>query len=92
MKFILAVFAALFLASCATKTVYVPTIVKQPLPLAPDVGTCGDLKQIPLDAIQLSTVLSVVSENYAQYHTCRASADAWTAWYAAQQKLQGNDK
>lgn len=47
---------------------------------------CPDLKDVqPTD--KLSDVLKVVTENYGQYHECRAKVDAWVEWYKTQKSI-----
>jgi hypothetical protein len=48
--------------------------------------SCPDLKQTQ-NTSKLSDVLSVVVENYGQYHECRLKADSWMDWYKTQKQI-----
>lgn len=48
--------------------------------------SCPDLKQTP-NTNKLSEVLTVVVENYGQYHECRLKADSWLDWYKQQKQI-----
>lgn len=48
--------------------------------------SCPDLKQTP-NTNKLSEVLTVVVENYGQYHECRLKADSWMDWYKQQKQI-----
>lgn len=47
---------------------------------------CVDLKDTP-ETTKLSEVISVVVDNYMQYHECRIKTDAWIEWYNSQKKI-----
>jgi len=47
---------------------------------------CPELKQTQPTS-KLSDVLKVVTDNYGQYHECRAKADAWIEWYKIQKEI-----
>jgi hypothetical protein len=47
---------------------------------------CPDLKQIEKTE-QLSKVIEVVTDNYAQYHECRTKVNYWIDWYNTQKKI-----
>lgn len=62
--------------------------VKRNFPEVPQEITvaCPELKEVqPTD--KLSDVLKVVTENYGQYHECRAKVDAWNEWYQTQKDI-----
>ena len=63
--------------------------VKIQFPDAPDkVNTqCSNLKEVPINTAKLSDVISTVTDNYNQYHECRAKVDAWIEWYATQRQI-----
>lgn len=64
------------------------TPVKRTFPEVPPeiMVACPELKQIqPTE--KLSEVLTVVTENYGQYHECRAKVDAWVDWYNTQKTI-----
>jgi hypothetical protein len=48
--------------------------------------TCPDLKQTQSTS-KLSDVLTVVVENYGQYHECKVKADSWMEWYKTQKSI-----
>ena len=47
---------------------------------------CPDLKQTEPTA-KLSEVLKDVTDNYSQYHECRAQVDSWIEWYKTQKQI-----
>jgi hypothetical protein len=74
------IMCCLILAGCVTTPVArefpnIPPALKQ---------KCGELILVPLGTTKLSDVITVVTENYAQYNGCKALNDAWSAWYAEQ--------
>lgn len=73
------------LSGC-TSTV-VPLIPKFPEPPGELLTSCPDLKELAADTDRLSMILSVVSENYGQYHQCRLKNDTWREWYQAQRRI-----
>ena len=81
MKLIALLFPIL-LAGC------VATPVKRNFPEVPPelMTACPDLKQVEKTE-QLSKVISVVVDNYAQYHECRVKVDAWIDWYTTQKRI-----
>ena len=48
---------------------------------------CPPLTQINPADHQLSSLLEVVTANYAQYYECKNRADGWTQWYDNQKKI-----
>lgn len=48
---------------------------------------CPALKTVEPGTEQLSKVLSVVVDNYSQYHECKIKVDTWIEWYNAQKKI-----
>lgn len=49
--------------------------------------SCPDLKTIEKGTTQLSKVITVVTENYSQYHECKVKVDAWMEWYKTQKQI-----
>lgn len=47
---------------------------------------CPDLAKVKPEA-KLSDVILTVSNNYTQYHECRAKVDAWNEWYKNQKEV-----
>jgi uncharacterized membrane protein len=74
----------IFLVGCSTT---VP--VKRNFPEVPPelMKTCPALKTVEQDTKQLSKILSVVTDNYAQYHECKIKVDSWIEWYNAQKEI-----
>jgi hypothetical protein len=62
--------------------------VKRNFPEIPPVleQTCVDLKIVP-NTTKLSTVLEVVTENYAMYRECQIKSETWLEWYRTQKKI-----
>ena len=54
-----------------------PSVLEQP---------CADLKIVP-DTTKLSTVLEIVTENYALYQECQLKTETWMEWYRTQKKI-----
>lgn len=48
---------------------------------------CPSLKNMPPNTVKLSEALTVISDNYFQYHECRAKVDLWIEWYKLQKKI-----
>lgn len=83
MKYLI-IAAAIGLTACSTT---VP--VKRTFPEVPEELTqqCPDLKSVPEGTTQLSDVISVVADNYAQYKECQIKTDLWKDWYEKQRKI-----
>lgn len=62
--------------------------VKRNFPDVPQelMSACPDLKQVEKTE-QLSKVISVVTENYTQYHECKLKVDLWAEWYKTQKQI-----
>lgn len=48
--------------------------------------SCPDLQLVPDDA-KMSTVVRVVTDNYAQYHECKNKIDTWIEWNKSQKEI-----
>lgn len=85
MKLLLLVPVAVLLTGCLSTT----APVKRNFPEVPAelMAACPDLKQINKGTEQLSKVITVVTENYTQYHECRVKVDNWILWYNSQKKI-----
>ncbi len=85
MKILLALIPAFLLTGCFTTTVP----VKRNFPEVPAelMATCPDLKKVDKGTEQLSKVITVVTENYTQYHECRNKVDVWNEWYKNQKEV-----
>lgn len=88
MKKLLLLSIFLLVTGCAST---VP--VKMSFPEVPeDLKTaCADLKDTE-PTTKLSEVLTVVTQNYGQYHECRIKMDAWIEWYNTQKTIFNNVK
>ena len=74
--------AVLVLAGCSS----VP--VARHFPDVPDELkiACPDLQETE-QTTKLSEVITVVTNNYSQYHECRVKVDIWIDWYNSQKKI-----
>ena len=74
----------LLLAGCSTT---VP--VARKFPEIPDSfkEPCIPLEQIKQDTTKLSDVITVVTENYMEYHRCSDKVDMWIEWYSLQKEI-----
>lgn len=83
MKRLLVLVPAFLLAGCLA------TPVKREFPKVPEELTvaCPDLKTVDTETTKLSTVITVVTDNYATYHECRLKVDAWRDWYKTQKEI-----
>ncbi len=65
------------------------TPVKRTFPEVPKevMQACPDLKTVEEGTTKLSEVLKVVTANYAQYHECKITVDAWIEWYTTQKDI-----
>lgn len=83
MKTILALIPVLFLTACLS------TPVKRTFPDVPQelLTACPSLEQVNPATTQLSEVVRVVTENYAQYHECRVKVETWIEWYRTQRSI-----
>jgi len=74
----------LLLAGCSTT---VP--VARKFPEVPDVlmAPCPPLTQIKEGTTKLSEVITVVTDNYFEYHKCSNKNDLWMEWFKAQKEI-----
>ena len=74
----------LLLAGCSTT---VP--VARKFPEIPDSfkDACPPLTQIKQDTTKLSEVITVVTDNYMEYHKCSDKVDMWIEWYSLQKEI-----
>ncbi len=63
--------------------------VKRNFPGVPEelMKACPALKTVDPGTEQLSKVVGVVADNYAQYHECKIKVDGWIEGYNAQKKI-----
>jgi hypothetical protein len=86
MKQLLALLIPLvILTGCDDKSV--PVVVKFPNVPAELLEACPDLKEVNPNTTKLSEVISVVADNYTEYHECRLKVDDWITWYKAQKSI-----
>lgn len=83
MKLIAILLSSLLLTGCLT------TPVKRNFPEIPDElkVACPDLKEVDTNTTKLSEVISVVTVNYSEYHSCKVKVDAWIEWYKTQKEI-----
>ena len=76
--------AVVLVTGCSTS---VP--VQRTFPAVPqELNTaCAELKTIEPGTTRLSGVISVVSENYADYHLCSERVLLWQEWYQKQREI-----
>ena len=74
----------LALSGCATS---VPVTMNFPQVPEDLKIACPDIKLVDPATTKLSTVVSVVSENYGQYQECQIKVNAWVQWYDSQKKI-----
>lgn len=48
---------------------------------------CPELQETDPSTTKLSEVITVVTNNYSQYHECRAKVDTWIEWYNSQKQI-----
>ena len=74
----------LLLTGCSTT---VP--VARKFPEIPDSfkTPCASLSQIKEGTTKLSEVITVVADNYAEYHLCSDKVDMWIEWYSLQKEI-----
>ena len=74
----------LLLAGCSTTVPVkrnfpeVPSVLKEP---------CVELAQLKQDTTKLSEVITVVTDNYMEYHKCSSKVDMWIEWYSSQKEI-----
>ena len=79
----LSVVCLMLLSACTT----VPVKIKFPEVPQELREPCPPLAQVNPADHQLSSLLEVVTANYAQYYECKNRADGWTQWYDNQKKI-----
>ena len=82
MKILAVILASLTLTACVTP-------VKRNFPEVPEElrKACPGLEQVDPKTTQLSEVVRVVTDNYAQYHECKVKVDSWIEWYNTQKSI-----
>jgi hypothetical protein len=82
MKRLALLLVVVMLVGCST----VPVARKFPDVPKELMESCSDLKQTQ-STNKLSEILTVVVENYGQYHECKIKADSWMDWYNTQKQI-----
>lgn len=79
--FLLSLSLVIFLSGCVTP-------VKRNFPPIPESlkTQCETLLTVP-QTDKLSVVLSIVVDNYSQYHECSIKVDSWIKWYNEQKTI-----
>jgi uncharacterized protein YcfL len=75
---------SLLLAGCSTTVPVARKFPKIPQELKEQ---CAPLAQIKTETTKLSEVITVVTDNYTEYHKCNAKVDMWIEWYMKQKKI-----
>jgi hypothetical protein len=83
MKKLLLILPVVLLSGCLTTAPVKRTFPEVPQEL---MQACPDLKQTD-DTTKLSEVIKVVTQNYAEYHECKAKVDTWIEWYSTQKQI-----
>ncbi len=84
MKRLLVLIPFLLLLGCEED---VPVVAKWP-DIPADLKTaCPGLQEVKEGTTKLSEVITVVTDNYSQYHECQVKVDAWLEWYQSQKKI-----
>lgn len=84
MKVLLTLPLALLLSGCL---VSVPVKPKFPEPIADLMKSCPELKEVAPGTTKLSETITVITQNYGEYHLCKAKVDSWIEWYNEQKKI-----
>lgn len=81
----------LLISGCASKP---PLVVKPPFPDTVDElkVLCPDLAIIPENTTELSDILSIVTDNYAEYKKCKIRVEQWNQWYTDSKKTYDDIK
>lgn len=84
MKPILILLSILMLSGCKDD---VPIVVKFPEVPEELLVACPDLEKVNPETDKISDVLKIVTDNYMQYHECRAKVNNWAEWYKSQKQI-----
>jgi hypothetical protein len=87
---ILTLTALVALAGCSTA---VPIVQKFPEPTSQELmQSCPALKEAQTNTEKLTDLMSVVADNYKEYHLCRDRVNDWISWYNKQKENFGTVK
>lgn len=84
MKIVLSLLPVLFLSGCF---VTAPVKPKFPESIPELMKPCPELKETPQGTSKLSDTLTVITQNYGQYHECKTKVESWIEWYIEQKKI-----
>jgi len=81
MRFLI-ILSVLLLTGCITPP------VKRNFPDVPKelMEKCPELKETE-NTESLSKVLTVIVDNYSEYHKCKIKVDSWADWYKSQKEI-----
>jgi len=82
MKILLTAISILFLSGCVSVPVQRKFPEATPILLEP----CTELKE-HTQSEKLSEQIRIVTENYGEYHKCKAKMKGWVEWYNEQKKI-----
>jgi hypothetical protein len=51
---------------------------------------CPQLEQLDPNTQKFSDALTIITDNYADYHTCELKVREWNEWYDNQTKIYGD--
>ena len=74
----------LLLSGCSTTVPVARKFPEMPESLG---KPCLPLTQLKEDTTKLSDVITVVSDNYMEYHKCSDKVDMWIEWYRLQKEI-----
>ena len=74
----------LLLSGCSTTVPVARKFPEMPESLG---KPCPPLTQLKEDTTKLSEVITVVTDNYSQYHLCSDKVDMWIEWYSLQKEI-----
>jgi hypothetical protein len=83
-KTLLILISTLALAGCMTT---VPVHFKFPDAPQELMAGCPKLSKIAPGTVEMSKLLSGVTENYSKYHECRELVNAWIEWQQTQKQI-----
>jgi len=84
MKVALSLIVVFSLVGCST-----PVPIKQKFPDVTSkelLESCPALREAKVDTDKLTDLISVVADNYKEYHLCRDKVNDWIVWYKKQKE------
>jgi hypothetical protein len=84
----LVILFSLLLSACANNAPIMS--IKWPDAPATLRQACPPLEQIDPTTQKLSDALTVITNNYSDYHTCELKVQEWNEWYDNQTKIYGD--